>query len=114
MTTSEQTALSRDPETLEVARVEHGQRKPYCPDCGAYVGHSKSGGKPLPGRAAETFGWFCEDCSLTLPSSCHGPDAPMFNDSMLGLEVEFRDDETRWVPVPARYVDTDTGRGDQA
>jgi len=101
-----QATLARDPDERQVAEVARGDegRRPVCPDCRTYVGASKSGGKPLPGREAEAFGWECRDCNLTLPSHCHGPEAPMFNDSMAGLEVEFRDGETRFVPVPARYV----------
>lgn len=105
---TEQVALSRNPVEREVARFDRDGRKPICPDCGSYVGHSKSGGKPLPDTEAEAFGWSCGDCNLTLPSNCHGSTAPGFNSSMAGMQVEFRDGETRWVPVPARYVDTAT------
>jgi hypothetical protein len=100
-----QVALSRNPEQREVATLERGKHKPYCPDCGTYVGASKSGGKPLPETDATAFGWECQNCNLTLPSTCHGASAPMFNSSMAGIEVEFRDGETRWVPVPARYAE---------
>jgi len=111
-----QTDLGRDPTTREVARPDHGERnRPLCPDCGQYVGASKGGGKPLPGTDAEAFGWECPDCALTLPSNCHGREAPMFNDRMAGLKVVFRDGTPRWVPVPERFVDdpkvrTDGGR----
>lgn len=101
---TEQVVLSRNPSVRQVARTVRGEQRPLCPDCEKYVGPSKSGGKPLPDVEAETFGWSCEDCNLTLPSHCHGPEAPNFNSSMAGLKVEFRDGEARYVPVPTRYV----------
>ena len=88
MSGSEQVALSRDPSVRQVARTVRGEQKPICPDCGQYVGHTKSGGKPLPDTDAETFGWSCEDCNLTLPSHCHGPDAPTFIDILPALKGE--------------------------
>ena len=106
----EQAALSRTPDVREVAQLERDEYKPTCPDCGSYVGHSKGGGKSLPGILPECFGWECRDCNLTFPSNCDGRDAPGFNNSMAGLKVEFRDGQTRWVPVPDRYVGPDTDR----
>lgn len=103
-----QTDLGRDPTTREVARCDtDDDKRPVCPDCGQYVGASMGGGKPLPDHDATAFGWECSDCELTLPSNCHGPAAPMFNDHMAGLEVLFRDGLPRWVPVPARFVEDD-------
>ena len=103
-TSTEQVALSRNPDERQVARLARDGRKPMCPDCGRYVGDTKSGGKPLPETDAEAFGWSCRNCKLTFPSHCHGSSAPGFNSSMAGLKVQFRDGETRWVPVPTRYV----------
>lgn len=100
-----QATLSRNPDDRQVAETENDGMKPLCPDCGSYVGASKGGGKPLPDREAKAFGWSCEECNLTLPTNCHGPSAPSFNDRIAGLQVEFRDGHTRYVPVPSRYVD---------
>lgn len=112
MSRTEQASLSRNPDVREVARLVRDKRKPMCPDCGSYVGHTKSGGKPLPHTNVKTFGWECRNCNLTFPSNCHGRDAPGFNDSMAGFKVEFRDGETRWVPVPERYVQADNNRSE--
>ena len=105
-----QVALSRNPDEWEVAQLARDGRKAMCPDCRSHVGHTKSGGKPLPDTEVGAFGWSCPDCKLTFPSNCDGPTAPGFNSSMAGLQVDFRDGKTRWVPIPARYVDTDTDR----
>ena len=105
MSRTDQTALSRDPNRRQVAEPHRDGRRATCPDCGSYVGPTKSGGKPLPNTDATCFGWSCEPCSLTLPSNCHGPAAPSFIDTMAGLEVEFRAGHSRYVPVPKRFVE---------
>jgi len=106
---SEQVALSRDPDQRQLAEVDRDGRTPICPDCGADVAASKSGGKPLPGIVPECFGWECKRCNLTPPSMCHGPEARGFIDTMSGIEVRFRDGSSRYVPVPSRYVGPDEG-----
>jgi hypothetical protein len=102
-----QATLDRNPDRREVAETARDGRHAVCPDCGQRVGRSKSGGKPLPDTDAECFGWSCEDCNLTLPSNCHGPSAPHYNDRMRGLAVEFRGATERFVPVPKRYVEAE-------
>jgi hypothetical protein len=109
---TEQVGLSRNPTKRQVAEPDHDGRTPICPDCGDDIAASKGGGKPLAGLVPECFGWSCEKCNLTLPSNCHGPDAPGFNDKMAGLEVKFRDGSARYVPIPVRYVDTGIEQGD--
>lgn len=103
--TERQTALTRDASQRQVAQLGRDGRTPVCPDCGQDVAASKSGGKPLPDHEVTCFGWQCEDCDLTLPSNCGGPEAPGFVDRMVGLRVEFRDGVERWVPVPRRQVE---------
>lgn len=111
---TDQTALARDPDRRQVAELDHDGHTPLCPDCGADVAASKSGGKTLPGIVPECFGWECRRCDLTFPSKCHGPEAPCLNESMAGIEVRFRDGSTRYVPVPARYVGPEENGGESA
>lgn len=106
----EQVGFQYNPEKLQVAEVARNGRYAVCPDCKNRVGASKSGGKPLPGTEVTCFGWSCSDCNLTLPTNCHGPTAPGFNDSMAGAKIKFRDGSERWVPVPIRYVEPETDR----
>ena len=110
---TDQVALSRDPDRRQVAEIDRDGHTPICPDCGADVAASKSGGKPLPGIVPECFGWSCKCCNLTFPSNCHGPEAPGFNSRMVGIEVQFRDGSTRYVPVPTRYVGHSGSGGDR-
>ena len=100
-----QTQLTRDPSDRQLAELGRDGRKAACPDCGQHVGHTKSGGKTLPEHEFGCFGWECPDCNLTFPSNCDGPDAPGFNSSMIGLKLDFRDGESRYVPVSARHAE---------
>jgi predicted RNA-binding Zn-ribbon protein involved in translation (DUF1610 family) len=94
-----QVSLEYDSSTLEVAEPDRDGRHVVCPDCGRRVGASKSGGKELPDTEARAFGWSCNNCNLTLPSNCLTSKARSFNDQMTGLETEFRDGSSQYVPV---------------
>lgn len=79
----------------QVATTARADRKLICPDCGSRIGASR-GGHSLPdGR--RVHGWACEACQNVFPALTDGPDAPTWNDRIIGIEVEFRDGSTRWV-----------------
>jgi len=100
-----QTQLTRDPSDRQLAELARDGRKAACPDCGQHVGHTKSGGKPIPKQDFGCFGWECPDCNLTLPSNCDAADAPGFNSSMVGVQVQFRDGSKKYVPVSSRHAE---------
>lgn len=107
-TDGEKLGHPEDTTTRQIAEPARDELDVICPDCGSSVEQTKGSGKPLPMEDVVTFGWECSDCDLTFPSHCRGPNAPHFTDAMVGIEIEFRDGHSRFVPVPARCANADT------
>ena len=93
------------------------QNIPVCAECGHPVAKSKGShriAKPelvdddLAAALEEliTHGWRCDRHSyeVVMPAHAHGPDADGMIDGWVGVELEFADGHTRYVPTPEREV----------
>jgi len=69
--------------------------------------NNSHGGQPLPDDLDydRTFGWRCCDCHNVIPCRAFNPEADTFNDKYRGVEVEFRDGSSRFIPVPTKEVE---------
>lgn len=101
MSDTGQTSLSRSPERqlVEAERDESdGIQSPIrCPDCLRDITQSKGGHRTPDDR--RTHGWCCQQCNNVAPCHAHSLDAPSWNENIEGVEAEFRDGTSRFIPV---------------
>jgi len=100
-----QTELTRDPTERAVVHHDTDDRRIVCPDCGQDCTATK-GGQDLPADAPaeRVHGWQCRACANTFPCSATGPEAAMYTDRILGVELTYRDGSEPWAPVPEGSV----------
>lgn len=96
-----QAVLTRNPDDREIVHHDTEDRRIICPDCGGDVSATK-GGHPLPedAPAQRCHGWQCRACANTMPCTATGPEAAMYVDKIVGVEVTYRDGTTEWIAFP--------------
>jgi len=96
---TEQATLFQGDDALQFATYiriwEDGYAKVACPDCEEIIGESKRGHRA---RDDTVLGWKCGACNNVLPCTTD-EDATAYVNGWTGKKFQFRDGETRFVPV---------------
>lgn len=103
---TKQISLTRTDEP-EAVNYDRNEWDIECPDCRTNVSASK-GTHSCEGL--RVYGWKCASCNNVFPAHCHGPTAPSFNDRMVGVEADFRDGSSRYVPTIKSSVSEEVDR----